>query len=392
MSLASPEYWIALLQIIGVNIVLSGDNAVVIALAARGLPQDQQKKAIAWGSGAAVVMRIVLTIVAVELLRLPFLKVVGAGLLFWIAVQLLLPEDEGEGRAPAASTLGAAIRTILLADLVMSLDNVIAVAAAAKGHTGLLIVGLAISIPLVIFASQLLLKLMDRFPIIITLGAALLGWVAGDMLVTDPVDGPWVDAHAAFLHWGAPAIGAIAVVVIGKWLAARKRAAEAAARLAAGTKAAVQTAGAIAQGPLRRVLLAADGSDYASSAARHLIAMRSALRDGEQLAVHLVNVQRPVSGDVSRFVSGQTLDEYHRERGDAALAPVRALLDAAGIAHTDHCRAGDPGPTIARVAAEESCDMIVMGTRGLGTHTAALVGSVAQSTVANAAVPVLLVK
>ena len=136
MSLSSPEFWIALMQIIGVNIVLSGDNAVVIALAARGLPPAQQKKAIGWGSGAAVVMRIVLTIVAVELLRLPYLKLVGAGLLLWIAVQLLLPEEEGEDRVASNGSLGAAIRTILLADLVMSLDNVIAVAAAAKGHTG----------------------------------------------------------------------------------------------------------------------------------------------------------------------------------------------------------------------------------------------------------------
>ena len=149
MSLNSPEFWIALMQIIGVNIVLSGDNAVVIALAARGLPLDQQKKAIAWGSGAAVVMRIVLTIVAVELLRLPYLKLVGAGLLLWIAIQLLLPEDEEGGHGDAVKAgLAAAIKTILLADLVMSLDNVIAVAAAAKGNNVLLIVGLAISIPL----------------------------------------------------------------------------------------------------------------------------------------------------------------------------------------------------------------------------------------------------
>ncbi len=177
MNVASPEFWIALMQIIGVNIVLSGDNAVVIALAARGLPAEQQKKAIAWGSGAAVVMRIVLTIVAVELLRLPYLKLVGAGLLLWIAIQLLVPEDEGDGHGKATNAgLGAAIKTILIADLVMSLDNVIAVAAAAKGNNTLLIIGLAISIPLVVFASKILLTLMERWPVIITLGAALLGW------------------------------------------------------------------------------------------------------------------------------------------------------------------------------------------------------------------------
>ena len=140
MSFASPEFWIALLQIIGVNIVLSGDNAVVIALAARGLPEKLQARAVAWGSSAAVAMRIGLTIVAVELLRMPYLKLVGAVLLLWIAVKLLLPEEEATGQGTASSSLGSAVRTILLADLVMSLDNVIAVAAAAKGNTVLLIV------------------------------------------------------------------------------------------------------------------------------------------------------------------------------------------------------------------------------------------------------------
>ena len=223
MNLASPEFWIALVQIIGVNIVLSGDNAVVIALAARGLPAANQKRAVAWGSGAAVVMRIVLTIVAVELLRMPYLKLAGAGLLLWIAVKLLVPGDESEGHGVAGTSLAAAIKTILIADLVMSLDNVIAVAAAAKGNTTLLIVGLAISIPLVIFASRLLLTLMDRFPVIITLGAALLGWVAGEMAISDPVAKGWVDAHAAILHYLAPATGAIGVVLLGNWLASRAR-------------------------------------------------------------------------------------------------------------------------------------------------------------------------
>jgi YjbE family integral membrane protein len=220
-QLMTPQFWAGLMAIIGVNIVLSGDNAVVIALAARGLPPKQQKAAIFWGSGAAIVMRIVLTIVAVELLRLPYLKLVGAALLLWIAVGLLIPEDEGEGGDAQASGMAAAIRTILIADLVMSLDNVIAVAAAAKGDTVLLILGLAISIPLVIFGSTLLLKVMERFPIIITLGAGLLGWVAGDMAASDPAIKAWVDESASWLHTVAPAAGAIAVVMVGKWLAAR---------------------------------------------------------------------------------------------------------------------------------------------------------------------------
>jgi YjbE family integral membrane protein len=178
MSIDDPLLWTALLKIIGVNIVLSGDNAVVIALAARSLPPKQQKQAIFWGSAAAIILRIVLTLFAVALLALPWLKLIGSALLLWIGIKLLVPE-EGEDNVEASDNLLVAIRTILIADLVMSLDNVIAVAAAAGGHWALMIVGLAISIPIVIFGATLLVKLMERFPIIITIGAALIGFVAG---------------------------------------------------------------------------------------------------------------------------------------------------------------------------------------------------------------------
>jgi len=223
-ELQSAAFWVGLWQIILINIVLSGDNAVVIALAARSLPPRQQKAAVFWGAGAAVVMRIVLTIFAVALLKYPYLKLIGAALLLWIAVKLLLPEDGDDGGVESSDNLWAAIKTILIADLVMSLDNVIAVAAAARGSLTLLILGLAISIPIVIVGATMLMKVMDRFPIIITIGAALLGWVAGDMAATDPVVKDWVDANAAWLHWGAPAAGAIIVVAAGKWLAARAEA------------------------------------------------------------------------------------------------------------------------------------------------------------------------
>jgi YjbE family integral membrane protein len=215
------QFWVGLGQIILINIVLSGDNAVVIALAARSLPPKQQTQAVFWGAGAAVVMRIILTIVAVELLKLPYLKIVGALLLFWIAIKLLLPEDDDGNDIDSSDNLWTAIKTILIADLVMSLDNVIAVAAAARDSLLLLILGLAISIPLVIFGATMLMKLMDRWPIIITIGAGLLGWVAGEMMATDPLIKDWVDAHAHFLHWVAPAVGAAMVVVAGRWLAAR---------------------------------------------------------------------------------------------------------------------------------------------------------------------------
>ena len=220
-ELQTTAFWVGLWQIILVNIVLSGDNAVVIALAARSLPPHQQKKAVLWGAGAAVVMRIILTIIAVEMLKWPWLKLVGAVLLLWIAVKLLVPEDGGGEGIESSSNMWSAIKTILIADLVMSLDNVIGVAAAAKGSITLLILGLAISIPLVVFGATMLMRLMERFPIIIVIGAGLLGWVAGDMAATDPVVKDWVDANAAWLHWAAPAAGAIFVVVLGKMLAAR---------------------------------------------------------------------------------------------------------------------------------------------------------------------------
>jgi len=225
-EIMTPVFWVALMQIIGVNIVLSGDNAVVIALAARSLRPEQRQKAVMWGSAAAVAMRIVLTIVALELLRLPVLKLVGAVLLLWIPVQLLVPEDEGGADGTGGATMASAIRTILIADLVMSLDNVIGVAAAAKGSVLLLIIGLAISIPLVIFASTFLMKVMERFPIIVVAGAGLLGYVAGEMAVTDPFAAPWIEAHADWLHTVLPLAGVVVVIGLGKFLAARAEQAE----------------------------------------------------------------------------------------------------------------------------------------------------------------------
>jgi YjbE family integral membrane protein len=217
----SSEFFVSLLQIIGINIVLSGDNAVVIALASRSLPPDQQKKAVAWGSGAAILMRIVLTLTAVALLSMPYLKLIGSVFLIWIGIQLL-NADEGDGEIESNSSMAAAIRTILIADLVMSLDNVLGVAAAAKGDFTLLIIGLAISIPLVIFGANMLLRLMERFPVIITIGAALLGYVAGEMAVTDLAVQDWVDSHFYALHQIVPISCAVLIVSVGKYLAARK--------------------------------------------------------------------------------------------------------------------------------------------------------------------------
>lgn len=217
-AMLGADFWIGLFKIVWINIILSGDNAVVIALAARGLPPQQQKKAVLFGSGAAVVLRIALTVVAAKLMQLPFVEVIGGLLLLWIGVGLLKGEDEEEDSGSVARQgMMAAVRTILLADLVMSLDNVIAVAAAAGGDMLLLILGLAISIPLVIFGSTLMIKLMERFPVIVTLGAALIGWVAGETITSDHMLEGFVRINP-WAHYAAAACGAVLVIAMGKWM------------------------------------------------------------------------------------------------------------------------------------------------------------------------------
>ncbi|MEN9711871.1 MAG: hypothetical protein RLY90_132 [Pseudomonadota bacterium] len=217
-SFQTPEFWWGLLKIIWINILLSGDNAVVIALAARGLPPHQQKRAILFGSGAAVVLRVILTVIAAWLLELQGLQIIGGLLLLWIGAQLLADEEEEAGEAKEHANMMAAVRTILIADLVMSLDNVIGVAAAAQGDQLLLILGLAISIPLVVFGSSMMIKLMERFPIIIVLGAALIGWVGGETIANDVLLQDFKAAYPWF-HMLFAGLGAAVVVAWGRMLA-----------------------------------------------------------------------------------------------------------------------------------------------------------------------------
>jgi YjbE family integral membrane protein len=222
--LLTPAFWAALGSIILANVLLSGDNAVVIAMAARGLPARQQKKAIVFGSGAAIVMRIVLTLIAVKMLGLPWLKLVGGIALLWIGANLMSEEEEQHDQEARPIGIGAAVRTILVADLVMSLDNVLAVAAAAQGNTPLLVIGLAVSIPLIVFGSTIILKVMERFPVIIVAGAALLGWLAGEMMLTDPAIPPRLGEPSGNAVRIAGIVGAILVVIAGKLLQRRAKA------------------------------------------------------------------------------------------------------------------------------------------------------------------------
>ncbi|HQV87590.1 MAG TPA: TerC family protein [Nitrosomonas sp.] len=224
MSFDDPQFWLAVVQIILIDIVLGGDNAVVIALACRRLPEHQRKLGIFWGVFGAIALRIVLIFFALSLLAIPYLKIGGAILLIWIGIKLLQPESEGEHEIDASTTLLGAIKTIIVADAVMSLDNVIAIAGAAKDDLSLVIFGLVISVPIIVWGSQLVMKIMDRYPITIAIGAGLLGWIAGDMVVTDVVTKEWVNMQAQYLHWVAPATAAVLVILVGKVMAARQQA------------------------------------------------------------------------------------------------------------------------------------------------------------------------
>ncbi|MEZ5646573.1 MAG: TerC family protein [Burkholderiaceae bacterium] len=224
MDYFSLAFLLAVVQIIAIDILLGGDNAVVIALACRKLPAEQRNKGIFWGVVGAIALRVVLIFFALQLLQLPFLKIVGALLLLWIGIKLLQPEDDGHGSIEGASTLAGAIKTIIVADAVMSLDNVIAVAGAAKGDMALVVFGILVSIPIVVWGSQFVLKLMDRFPLVITLGAGLLGWIGGGMIVTDIWMQPLVQDYPSWLHYATSALGAVLVVVVGTWLGRRQTA------------------------------------------------------------------------------------------------------------------------------------------------------------------------
>ena len=238
-ALTQPEFWIAVGQIIMIDILLGGDNAVVIALACRKLAQAQRTKGIIWGTAGAIVLRVALIFFALTLLAIPYLKIVGAILLIWIGIKLLVPEEEGgHGNIEASDKLWAAVKTVIVADLVMSVDNVIAIAGAAQGagqehQMPLVVFGLLVSIPIIVWGSQLVIKLMDRFPVIITVGGMLLGWIAGTMAVTDPAvigyfpstpaDKPGMPPEvSSAVRYGAGIVGALIVLAWGKWAASRR--------------------------------------------------------------------------------------------------------------------------------------------------------------------------
>jgi YjbE family integral membrane protein len=224
VDVSSAQFWVAALQIIVVNLLLSGDNAVVIALACRNLPPAQRRWGIFWGVIGAIALRIVLTFFAVQLLEVPYLKLAGGALLVWIGIKLIVDEEGDDPDVKASNRMISAVKTVIVADLVMSIDNVIAVAAAAKGSLALLVFGLLISIPLVVLGAQLIMKVIERMPILIVAGGGLLGYLAGDLVVGDPSLASWVAAQGRWPHWVGPITGIALVVLFARAVEHRRRA------------------------------------------------------------------------------------------------------------------------------------------------------------------------
>jgi YjbE family integral membrane protein len=390
MDILSAEFLSALLAIVVIDLVLAGDNAIVIALAARSLPRHLQKRAIVWGTAGAIVVRSAMTMVVVWLLKIPGLMLVGGALLVWIAYRLLAPQENGEnGHGPVATTFWGAMKTIVIADAVMGLDNVLAVAGAAHGSYLLVVLGLLISIPIVIWGSTLILKWVERFPVIVYLGAGVLAWTAVKMMVNEPLvkDGFAANGALAPLAYLAVIGGVLWVGFVKnhRHLDSRITARLAEMRRGSPVPSEVSNAG---ESAMQRILIPVDGSRNAQFAVRHVIAefMKDSAKE-----VHLLNVQPPLSQHVAQFVSRRNREDWHRDQAEKALAPARRLLEQHGIPHSAGYKLGDRAHTIADEARRLRCHHIVMSTARKNSLTRMLQDSTTNKVLERTSVPVELI-
>jgi YjbE family integral membrane protein len=398
--LFSSEFLSALLAIVVIDLVLAGDNAIVIALAARNLPAHLQKKAIVWGTVGAIVVRSLMTVAVVWLLKIPGLMLAGGALLVWIAYKLLTDDGGGDEQHGAVSTtfLGA-MKTIVIADAVMGLDNVLAVAGAAQGSYLLVVLGLLISIPIVIWGSTLILKWVERYPAIVFLGAAVLAWTAVKMMTSEPL----VQDVLASNGWITPlAFVAIIGGVLGAgWRVQRARQAPRdgldSAAPVSSTADATAPVHAAATPPayasygdlnMEKILVPIDGSPDADNALRHVIAQFLANPAKE---IHVLNVQPSLSQHIARFAGSRERAAWHREQADQALTGARALLSQHGVPHAVHLKTGDAAQVIAQEAKRLKCHRIVMGTARTNPLTRAVQDSTTSRLIDSAPVPVEVV-
>ena len=392
MELFSPEFFSALFAIVIIDLVLAGDNAIVIALAARNLPPHLRSKAIAWGTIGAIVVRSAMTIVVVWLLKIPGLLLAGGALLLWIAYKLLIDnnDDESHGISSATNFWGA-MRTIVVADAVMGLDNVLAVAGAAHGSFLLVVLGLLISIPIVIWGSQLILKFVTKYPAIVYIGAGVLVWTGVKMMTTEPLVKEYV---ATMGNWVSVLyVLGVFCVLGGGFL---KNQAEKSSRVAAhvvdlaqepvpgnsATPALINTQGA---NTMLKVLIPVDGSENSLQAVRHVV-NRTLSQGGVE--AHLLHVRPPFSQHIAKYSSRRNRESWHRELAEKALAPAKELLKKHGVPHATHIELGDRAETIDRMSQKLKVTQIVMGTARKNSLTRLLQDSVSARVLEIARVPV----
>jgi len=389
--LVTPEFWSALAAIVVIDLVLAGDNAIVIALAARNLPKALQRRAIIWGTAGAVVVRSSLTVAVLWLLEIPGLMLAGGILLAWIGYKLLAGSESGREHdvAPARS-FWAAMRTIVVADAVMGLDNVLAVAGAAHGSVLLVMVGLAISVPIVVWGSTLMLRLVERQPLIVYVGAGVLAWTAAKMITTEPT------AREAFVAYGFTIPLTYCVLVCGVlWMGFARnhrklesRISAHLATLAGGAPTAPQPGSPDGGRPMQKILVPVDGSRNSEHALRQVV--NEFLVD-PSLEVHLLNVQAPFSRHIAQFVSKEARDGFHREQAEKALAPARALLMRHGVPFSVHTRLGEKAKRIVDEARRLRCGRIVMATARKNSITRMLQDSVTNKVLEQTSVPVEII-
>jgi len=385
------QFLSALMAIVVIDIVLAGDNAIVIALAARQLPPHLQRRAIVWGAFGAVAVRIVLTAAVVWLLKVPGLLAVGGALLLWIAWKLLQPDESQpatEAHAPLVTGFWGAMRTVIVADALMGLDNVLAVAGAAHGSLLLVVLGLLISVPIVMWGSTLVLKVVERFPAVVYLGAGVLVWTAVTMMLNEPALRRALEEVAVAPQW---LYALVPLLLVAAFLHNhRKLESRIHARLQAMARPQPRPEASTDAGetPMLNVLVPIDGSDNSLNALRHAV---DEYRRDHELKLNLLHVQPRLSRHISRFVSRRDRNAWHAERADAALAGARALLRSAGVPYEEQWCMGDRAEEICSAAQRLQCHHIVLGTARKNSLTRMLEDSVTNAVLENATVPVEVV-
>jgi YjbE family integral membrane protein len=390
MEFFSAAFLSALLAIIVIDLVLAGDNAIVIALAARNLPPHLRTRAIAWGCFGAVAVRTAMTAAVVWLLKIPGLLLAGGLLLVWIAYKLLVDSEKGRDKHHIDPSTGfwGAMKTIVVADALMGLDNVLAVAGAAQGSFVLVVLGLLVSVPIVIGGSQLILKFVERYPVIVYIGGGVLAWTAVRMIVDEPMLQD-LFARVPALVWLAH-IGIIGAVLWSGFVVNHEKVkTRVAAHVidvsvtpgAAPAEAGTTTGGAA----IRKILVPIDGSPNAFKAVQHVI---NQVVGGDRLEVHLLHVRTPLSQHTARFLDRRTRATYHREEAEKVLEPARAMLARFGVPHTAHVELGGKAHAINRLAQRLRADLIVMGTARKNSFTRMVEDSVTNKVLELAQVPV----